>query len=196
MEVHQAKLTHFLDWQLTLSNETTSFTKNSSAPLSTVGLANAADKTLYLEQYLDSPLEEHLSGLFQRKIERHQIIEIGNMASIKGMGRLMVLTMMKYIEVNHIDYMVFTATPALLTIMYKLGLCPVSLALADPDKLTDTDTNWGHYYDDKPVVVAGKASTALEQLKRCPETRELFNQLPTPPVHIQGVAQNKDALFA
>jgi hypothetical protein len=58
-------------------------------------------------------------------------------------------------------WVAFTATRALRNSFHRLGLKPVPIAAADPARLADGDAHWGSYYDQDPVVVAGKISLGL-----------------------------------
>ena len=60
--------------------------KVGGAPLGVVGLRAAQEEALYLENYLDSPIERMLAGRAGRQVPRARIVEIGHLAS-RNWGR-------------------------------------------------------------------------------------------------------------
>ena len=55
--------------------------KAGGAPLGVVGLRAAQEEALYLENYLDSPIERTLAEQTGRQVPRARIVEIGHLAS-------------------------------------------------------------------------------------------------------------------
>jgi len=58
----------------------------------------------------------------------------------------------------------FTATRELIGIFSRIGLPLLALRQADPACLRDQAGQWGDYYDQEPVVVAGRIRLALERM--------------------------------
>jgi hypothetical protein len=44
---------------------------------------------------------------------------------------------------------------------YRLGLRPLPLTRADPARLPDGGASWGTYYEQDPVVMAGKVALGV-----------------------------------
>lgn len=126
------------------------------------GYATAAVQTLFLEQYLDQPIECTLAAALARPIARTGIVEVGNLAAVSaGMARVIIPQLARHLHRLGYIWVVFTATRALRNSFYRLGLRPLSLTRADPARLPDGGASWGTYYDQDPVVMAGKIALGL-----------------------------------
>lgn len=134
---------------------------------SAAGWRGAASGRLFLETYLDDPVQVRIGRLAGRPVAREHIAEVGNLASITpGGGVRMILTLAEHLDRLGYEWVVFTATQELIGIFTKLGLPPLALGVADPGRLGDAAGDWGRYYDSRPVVVAGRIRLALERLQQ------------------------------
>lgn len=125
------------------------------------GYTPAEGRRLFLEQYLDAPVE-HL--LARYGVEREAIVEVGNLAAASaGMGRTLIPLLARHLDRLGYEWVVFTATRELRNAFARMGLAPLELAPADPARLTDGGARWGTYYDSDPVVVAGRIRHALRE---------------------------------
>lgn len=130
-----------------------------------VGVQGAQHNSLFLEQYLNNPVEQEISAGFSRPVDRSKIVEIGNLvAGRSGSSYLMfaVLTALLYRSGFH--WMIFTATEQVERIIQRMGFTPISLSQADPARLKDGAAQWGSYYETCPKVQAGHLPTAYEML--------------------------------
>lgn len=129
--------------------------------LAAVGFRFAKQQTLFLEQYLDRPVEACLPS------QRSEIVEIGNLASAgKGASIFLFAALASYLDFHGISYAVITGTNYLHHYFDKIGLNPVQLAEADISFLTEGHEDWGSYYDQKPRVLAGNVQTGIKKLNR------------------------------
>jgi len=128
------------------------------------GWRGADAEPLFLESYLDTPIETALHTLTGQTLHREQIVEVGNLASEKAGGSLQVILHLarQFVEAGY-EWVVFTATRELVGIFAKLGLPLLALAKADPARLGSAAADWGSYYESSPVVVAGRIRLALER---------------------------------
>ena len=134
------------------------------------GWRGAAQGPLFLETYLDAPVEAHIARLAASPVARERIAEVGNLAAITpGGGARMILTLAEHLDRLGYEWVVFTATQELIGIFAKLGLPPLALGVADPARLGESASDWGRYYDSQPVVVAGRIRLALERMRNQPE---------------------------
>ena len=133
-------------------------------PVAVAGWRGAAAEPLFLENYLDAPIETILHELTGQSLRREQIVEVGNLASEKAGGSLQVILHMarQFIDAGY-EWVVFTATKELIGIFAKLGLPLLALAKADPARLGAAAADWGSYYASSPVVVAGRIRLALDR---------------------------------
>ena len=131
------------------------------------GYASATAQTLFVEQYLDQPIERTLAAALGRPIARAGIVEVGNLAAISaGMARAIIPQLARHLHRLGYIWVVFTATRALRNSFYRLGLRPLPLTRADPARLPDGGASWGTYYDQDPVVMAGKVALGVHAGER------------------------------
>jgi hypothetical protein len=121
--------------------------------------------SLFLERYLDYPIEHILGKLAERPVARERIVEVGNLAASMPGGSLRVITTLAT-QLGRLGYewVVFTATQELIGIFSRLGLPLLALNTADPARLGEEAGHWGSYYDKQPIVVAGQIRLAMEKL--------------------------------
>jgi hypothetical protein len=126
------------------------------------GYAAAAGGRLFLEQYLAHPVEQALAHELGRPLARHGIVEVGNLAAVSaGMARLLIPQLARHLHRLGYRWVVFTATRALRNSFLRLGLRPLPIAPADPARLPDGGASWGAYYEQDPMVMAGKIALGL-----------------------------------
>lgn len=132
--------------------------------IAVAGWRGADAESLFLENYLDAPIETILRTQTGQDLARERIVEVGNLASEKPGGSLQViLNLARHLDESGYEWVVFTATQELIGIFTKLGLPLLALAKADPARLGSAADDWGSYYDSTPVVVAGRIRIALER---------------------------------
>tara|TARA_R110002124_G_scaffold4125_1_gene25467 strand:+ start:5704 stop:6396 length:693 start_codon:yes stop_codon:yes gene_type:complete len=136
-----------------------------------VGFRLARDEPLFLEQYLDDPVETVVTDAIGTIVTRPEIVEIGNLAS-NGRGATIFLfaAMVRHLLSSGAHFAVATATEELRGMFQKAGLGALRLAAADPGRLIDHGLSWGDYYRTRPIVLAGSISAAATPLIRFAET--------------------------
>ncbi len=126
------------------------------------GYGAADSARLFLEQYLDVPVEQALAVALERPIARGDVVEVGNLAAVSaGMARQLIPRLARHLHRLGYRWVVFTATRPLRNAFLRLGLRPLALAPADPARLPDGGASWGAYYEQDPVVMAGKIALGL-----------------------------------
>lgn len=127
------------------------------------GLRQAESEPLFLERYLDAPIETVLSNRFNRIITRHQITEIGNLAvaNPRNAGILIAHVIQHSLDI-HVEWCVATAHHSLQNGLIKGGRDVYALQHADQSRLTSAEQqSWGRYYDNSPQVVAVRGIAEL-----------------------------------
>jgi len=120
------------------------------------GLTPASAKPLFLEQYLDQPVEALASSQAGTAVERGTIWEIANLAADgSGAGRLLFVALTAKLATLGGEWVAFTATTQVRNMFNRLGLSPVSVADARPERLGDGALCWGRYYQHNPKVMLG-----------------------------------------
>ncbi|WP_269530863.1 thermostable hemolysin [Chitinimonas sp. BJYL2] len=167
--VHDARVAKLLPEQFTLR------TANGEL-LATAGFRFAQREPLFLEHYLDSPVEQAVAEHLHRPVSRGDIVELGNLAAVGGHTHTLILAMMRYLSGTPCRYVTFTLTLPVRATFRRMGLPLTTLAEARADCVPDPEA-WGDYYALHPKVMVGELAAGLAAL--------------TPPA---GAAANADAL--
>lgn len=127
-----------------------------------MGLRDAGHERLFLEHYLDRPVEDAIFEATGESVKRSEIIEVGNLAS-SGLGaaKYLYLAFHAYAYERGYRYAAVTATSALARSFEHMGLKAHWLAKADPARLPGKGAGWGSYYDAQPQVIAGDIAQSL-----------------------------------
>lgn len=139
-----------------------------------LGLRAAAAQPLFLEQYLDLPIEAVIAAARRQPVERAQVVEIGNLAvSSRCAGELLIRLLIEALRGAGFRWLVFTATRPVRALVAGMGFGLHGLATANPARLRGTADAWGRYYDVDPQVMAGDllAGTAQPAPGRPPQAR-------------------------
>lgn len=130
-----------------------------------LGYSPARDASLFLEQYLDEPIEAAIGRRLAAPVARDGVVEVGNLAGRSvGAARALIVRMTHYLYQQGYTWVSFTATRALLNSFTRLALVPSVLAEADPARLESGRSDWGSYYDSKPQVMFGNIGSGHAQL--------------------------------
>jgi hypothetical protein len=151
-----------------------------------VGFRSAAEEPLFLEQYLDAPVESALTALLGVAVGRGAVVEIGSLAS-NGRGATIFLfaALARHLMATGAEFAVATATDALRGIFHRAGLGSLKLATANPDRLRDHGLSWGAYYQANPEVLAGSICAACDPLDRFADETEVARAVRTR-LHFRG----------
>jgi len=120
------------------------------------GLHSAATERLFLESFLDKPIEALLSEHTGAPVKRTEIVEIDNFSVAElGMSRHLVTAINDQLYFTAKQWAVLTATPALRDVFIELGIQPEILADTDINLLSSDDRlAWGNYFEQKPKIMA------------------------------------------
>lgn len=135
--------------------------------IAAAGWRSAKDTPLFLERYLDAPIEQAMAHLAPTPISRERIVEVGHLASQKAGSSVYIFrALASYLNSQGFEWVASTATQELIGIFAKLGLPPLALAAADPARLLDAAGQWGTYYDTQPIVAAGRIKSAIQRMSQ------------------------------
>jgi len=120
------------------------------------GLHSAATERLFLESFLEQPIEAVLSKHTGLPVMRGDIVEIDNFSVAElGMSRHLVTAINDQLYFTAKQWAVLTATPALRDVFINLGIYPEILADTNIDLLSSEDRlAWGNYFEQKPQIMA------------------------------------------
>ena len=130
------------------------------------GVRLASDEPLFLERYLDHPIEPLISAAAAQPVDRRAIAEVGNLAaSDTGSARLSIIAITWLLAMGGLEWVAFTGNIGLVNSFHRLGLKPVTLCAADPQRLGDERHLWGSYYESQPWVHVGNIRAGFIHLR-------------------------------
>jgi len=120
------------------------------------GYTPAAAGALFLEHYLERPVEVVLGVALGRHVPREHIVEVGNLASAaRGFGGRFLPALRRHLVERGFAWAVFTATREVRGILQHFAFDARALAPAAASRLPDGGAGWGTYYAHEPSVMAG-----------------------------------------
>lgn len=135
-----------------------------------MGFQSAADAALYLEHYLPQPVEQMIAQTLDLPApDRRSILEVGNLASLSSGGtRGLILCLARYLHQQGFEWLVITATRAVVNSFEKLGIGFELHKLADahPQAVACSASDWGRYYEQAPAVYVCNFSDSIRHLSR------------------------------
>ena len=121
-----------------------------------LGFRRADGASLYLEHYLDVPVEAAVSRAFARPVDRAAIVEIGNLIA----GGAFEMIALWDTAANDLggasEVAVATLSRPLRRMFRRIGIPFHELARADAARLGAKAAKWGSYYAQDPRVCAGE----------------------------------------
>lgn len=168
-----AEIRHFMPLLLSLSDQHDELR-------AVLGFRYADQTPLFLEHYLDRPVEQLLAGRLKRPVDRSRLVEVGNLAvTTSGGGRWLITALTAYLSATGSEWALFTIGPTLYNAFKRLGLDLIDLAPARRESLpSEEQPFWGRYYDQKPRVMAGNVQQGYAILwslcQQEPPMRELW----------------------
>ncbi|WP_087574410.1 thermostable hemolysin (plasmid) [Sphingobium sp. SJ10-10] len=124
------------------------------APRAVLGYRRASNEPLFLECYLDAPVEDCLTTALGRLIVRKSVIEIGSLAADDAFAMVSLWAMAANDLGGECEIAVATLTAPLRQMFRRMGVPLHTLAPARADRVGDPEI-WGRYYDSDPLVCAG-----------------------------------------
>ncbi len=165
-EEHAARITRFMPSLLGLH-------ASDGGLHGAVGLRHAGTAPLFLERYLDLPIEQAIALRCGGPVDRSEIVEVGNLAAGgPGTARRLIAALAERLAGQGLVWVAFTGTPVLLNSFRRLGLSLLRLGPADPARVGRELADWGRYYDCRPQVVVGRIPEGQRRAARpcaCPQ---------------------------
>ncbi len=141
------------------------FLRDATGIVAAAGYRQAHASPLFLERYLDAPVETLLGAGNGLEPERKSIVEVGHLAAARaGEGRRLILLLSAHLAQQEFVWVVSTLTRELRSLFLRIGVTPVTLGVANPAALGDDAVNWGSYYEHSPLVLAGHLPQAMRRL--------------------------------
>jgi hypothetical protein len=157
---HGARVCSFMPSLLAMRND-------NNAICSVAGFRCAADQDLFLERYLDEPIECAIASSCGQPVDRSQIVEVGNLAGRNCRSAMrLVLDLPRILLDRGHRWMVFTATDTVRGILASYQAPLLDLAAATASRAHGTGDEWGRYYDSNPRVMVGYLPDGLALRRR------------------------------
>jgi hypothetical protein len=146
---HGARVCSFMPTLLAMRND-------AGDVCSVAGFRCAAGQPLFLEQYLDEPVERAISTFSGQQVDRSQIVEVGNLAGVSCRSAMrLVLDLPRILLEGGHRWIVFTATDTLRGLLASYHAPLLDLAEASVSRVQGAGDDWGQYYERRPRVMAG-----------------------------------------
>ncbi len=117
--VHQADVQHYLPELLALQG-------SHGRLIAAAGMRPASEGPLFLERYLDEPLESAVSRVTGASPDRNCMVEVGNLASLSaGSARIMIIAVTWLLAMRGLEWVAFTGAATLFNSFQRLGLVPL-----------------------------------------------------------------------
>jgi len=141
------------------------FLRDATGIVAAAGYREAHQSPLFLERYLDAPVETLLVSGSAAAPSRQSIVEVGHLAATRaGEGRRLILMLGVHLARQDFQWVVSTLTHELRLLFLRIGVTPLTLGIADPTALGDEAVHWGSYYEHSPLVLAGHLPQAMRRL--------------------------------
>ncbi|PMZ93082.1 MULTISPECIES: thermostable hemolysin [unclassified Pseudomonas] len=169
-KAHGADIRHFMPELFGMSDP-------SGALCAVVGVRLASAGPLFLEGYLDEAIDSLIGSAAGHAVSRSAIVEVGNLAaSDTGSARMSIIAMTYLLAMGGLEWVAFTGNLGLVNSFHRLGLKPMTLCAADPERLGEDRHAWGSYYESKPWVHVGNIRSGFIHLRNI----GLFSRLGLP----------------
>jgi len=135
--------------------------------LAAFGLRSAAGGRLFLEHYLDRPVQEVVAAQTGECTRREAIAEVGNLAgAAPGALRQLIPLLTRLLHGQGYRWVVFTGAARLCNGFSRLGLPLSVMAPAPVARLPAGEReHWGSYYRHAPTVMLGDVLNGHRQLQ-------------------------------
>jgi len=112
------------------------------------------DDGFFSERYLDTPIEDVVSAISARAVNRSAIFEVTTLASRAPLATAeFIAAIGNFGEKAGFEWSFFTLTRRLHLMVSRLGIAPTLLGEADSRRIADSE-RWGTYYACQPKVYA------------------------------------------
>ena len=127
-----------------------------------LGLRSAYSGNLFLEQYLDLPVERAIAERASGEVARAEIVEVGNLASASGREAMRLVALLpSYLLARGFRWIVFTGTAPVRGWRRGFEAPLLELAHAERARVSQGVDDWGRYYESDPRVFAGYLPDSL-----------------------------------
>ncbi|HMB73663.1 MAG TPA: thermostable hemolysin [Gammaproteobacteria bacterium] len=133
-------------------------TRNDSGSVTAAaGYQCAAAGSLFLENYLEQPIETVIRVRYGETVDRRRIVEVGNLATYGNKAAItLIASLIPYLLSWGFTWVAFTGNDAVRNLFKRLHLLPFAICPANKAALGEARHAWGSYYEHHPIVMAGR----------------------------------------
>jgi len=133
--------------------------RHASGAEGVIGIRDAGTEALFLESYLERPIELAVSRFAGAGAGRGQIVEVGQfVVSDREIVPDFFRDLVPFLQSQGYDWVCFTGTNRIRALLSRIGFEGRPVAAATRDRVAPSGDDWGSYYDFEPVVILGKLS--------------------------------------
>lgn len=131
--------------------------RHRSGATGVIGVRRAADGPLFLESYLNAPVQSIIAGTTGAPVARDRIAEVGQfVVDDRDIVTSFFRDLVPFLTENGFDWVCFTGTDRIRALLARIGFRGLPLARADETRVLGSADYWGRYYDFDPVVILGR----------------------------------------
>ena len=124
-----------------------------------IGIRGASDEQLFLETYLNQPIESVIGDIVRQPILRSAIVEVGQfIVDDKAIIPDFFRDLVPFLQSRNYQWISFTATNRVQSLLTRVRFSGKAIAAATLDRIGNDVKNWGRYYEFDPCVIVGKLS--------------------------------------
>lgn len=130
------------------------------------GVRPAGAQQTFVENYIDEPIEKLASRMLGTKVHRHDIAEVGNLASLQpGACQVINIVLAASLLRAGFRYAVLVSTAQLEKILRKQNFSLIRAGAADPARLGAAADKWGSYYSTEPQILFVNLEATVDTLE-------------------------------
>ena len=119
------------------------------------GFRLASHEPLYLEQYLDEPIEAAMAHIPGLNTSREHIAEIGNLAgTVRHCVRELFVALACLMQAADVEVVTCTANPTVRALFREMKMPFKPICTAAPARLGRSAHQWGSYYSRTCIIMA------------------------------------------
>ena len=140
-----------------------------------LGLRGAGVAPLFCEQYLDAPAQQQVETLYNARVSRTRIMELGNLVATEpGNSGLLYIIITAAIHEAGVEYLMFAANKRVRNSIARCGFTPKVIQGAQRSRLGPQGLDWGRYYEGDPIVMLADIALTMRQISAQPALQQII----------------------
>jgi len=124
-----------------------------------IGIRSAGDEPLFLESYLDDPVETVIHLASGESVRRDEVAEVGQfVVEDRDIVADFFRDLVPFLRSRGHTWICFTGTNRIRALIARIGFAGFPVTTASLNRVSDNRNHWGSYYDHDPIVIVGKLS--------------------------------------